>query len=123
MEKILKQKLTLPNYLSPYAKDILTRLLRKLPSQRLAAGKPDLQDIRTHKFFRTINWAQIATKECPPPIVPQIKHPEDTSCFDESFVSQPLDSPPHSPKGYLGKSLFKGFSYTHPHLLDPQNAP
>jgi hypothetical protein len=112
MEKILRQKLALPNYLSPFAKDILTRLLRKTPSQRLAAGKPNLADIRTHRFFRNIDWSAIAAKTAIPPIIPQVGHAEDVSCFDESFLSQPLDSPGHSPGEFLGKSLFQGFSYT-----------
>ncbi|KAI9011794.1 kinase-like domain-containing protein [Hyaloraphidium curvatum] len=124
MEKILKQKLSLPNYLSSFAKDLLTKLLRKTPGQRLAAGKPDLADIRAHRFFRNVDWPRVAAKEAEPPIRPHSGHPEDVTNFDESFVSQPLDSPHESPhSGFFSKSLFKGFSYTHPHILNPHLSP
>lgn len=52
-ENIVKQKLVLPYFLSPDAKDLLIRLLRKDPNKRLGAVMPkDMQTMKKHRFFR-----------------------------------------------------------------------
>jgi len=50
--KIINSKLSLPYFLSPDAKDLITRLLRKDPTKRLGYNMPkDLQTIKNHRFF------------------------------------------------------------------------
>lgn len=52
-ENIVKQKLVLPYFLSPDAKDLLIRLRRKDPNKRLGAVMPkDMQTMKKHRFFR-----------------------------------------------------------------------
>ncbi len=90
-EKILKQKLSLPYYLSADAKDLLTRLLRKEPKKRLGSNMPkDLQTIKNHRFFRKINWKKLETRELEPPIVPLITEPELAENFAQDFTDLPL---------------------------------
>ncbi|KAI9790935.1 MAG: Ribosomal protein S6 kinase alpha-5 [Piccolia ochrophora] len=87
LEKITKQKLVLPYFLGPDAKDLLTRLLRKEPSKRLGANMPrDLQTIKKHRFFRKIDWSKLERRELEPPIVPLITDPELAENFAGEFT-------------------------------------
>ena len=86
-DKIVKAKLVLPYFLSPDAKDLLTRLLRKEPKKRLGACMPkDMQTIKGHRFFRKIEWAKLERRETEPPIKPLITDPELAENFSSEFT-------------------------------------
>ncbi|KAL1971212.1 hypothetical protein VTN77DRAFT_164 [Rasamsonia byssochlamydoides] len=90
-EKIVRQKLTLPYFLGPDAKDLLTRLLRKEPHKRLGYHMPkDLETIKKHRFFRKIDWKRLARRELEPPIKPLITDPALAENFSTDFTSLPL---------------------------------
>jgi serine/threonine protein kinase len=112
-EKIVKQKLSLPYFLSPDAKDLLTRLLRKDPKKRLGYNMAkDMQTIRTHRFFRKINWKQLEARELEPPIQPLITDPELAENFAQDFRDLPLS--PVLTKSFLSEAQsnpFGGFSF------------
>ncbi|KAF2280075.1 uncharacterized protein EI97DRAFT_429841 [Westerdykella ornata] len=123
-EKILKQKLVLPYYLGPDAKDLLTRLLRKDPKKRLGANMPkDLQTIKSHRFFRKIDWKKLELRELQPPIQPLVTDPELAENFSSDFTDLPL-SPVVSRRelhfdegGPDGSDPFGGFSFVASHSL------
>ncbi|KAJ2899262.1 hypothetical protein MKZ38_003312 [Zalerion maritima] len=99
---ILKQKLVLPYFLSPDAKDLLTRLLRKEPAKRLGANMPrDLEIIKKHRFFRKIDWKKLANREADPPIQPMITDPELAENFAAEFTDLSL-SPTVTTKDMAG---------------------
>lgn len=86
-QNIVKQKLVLPYFLSPDAKDLLTRLLRKDPAKRLGTNMPkDLQSLKKHRFFRKIDWKKLAAREVEPPIQPMITDPELAENFAPEFT-------------------------------------
>ncbi|KLU84139.1 AGC/RSK/P70 protein kinase [Magnaporthiopsis poae ATCC 64411] len=86
-DNIVKQKLVLPYFLSPDAKDLLTRLLKKEPAKRLGANMPkDLATIKKHRFFRKIDWKKLAAREVEPPIQPMITDPELAENFAPEFT-------------------------------------
>ncbi len=88
---ILKQKLQLPYFLGPDAKDLLTRLLRKEPNKRLGGHTTkDLKTLKTHRFFRKIDWKKLEKRELEPPIRPVITDPELAENFDAEFTDLPL---------------------------------
>ncbi|KAJ5577066.1 AGC-kinase C-terminal [Penicillium sp. DV-2018c] len=90
-EKIVKQKLALPYFLGPDAKDLLTRLLRKEPSKRLGYhSQKDLQIIKNHRFFRKIDWAALERRELDPPIQPIVTDPALAENFSVDFTNLPL---------------------------------
>lgn len=114
-EKIVKQKLQLPYFLSPDAKDLLTRLLRKEPNKRLGANMPkDLQTIKSHRFFRKIDWKQLAKRELEPPIRPLITDPELAENFSKEFTDLAV-SPVMSMRksGIFGGGLDGGSASSH----------
>ncbi|MCJ1476030.1 serine/threonine protein kinase psk1 [Lambiella insularis] len=118
-EKILKQKLSLPYFLGPDAKDLLTRLLRKEPSKRLGGNMPrDLQTIKKHRFFRKIDWRLLERRELEAPIRPIITDPELAENFSRDFTELAI-SPTvgkHEGSGYgwgveEDTNPFGGFSF------------
>ncbi|PGH01230.1 AGC/RSK protein kinase [Helicocarpus griseus UAMH5409] len=90
-EKIIKQKLVLPYFLGPDAKDLLTRLLRKDPHKRLGYHiHKDIQTLKKHRFFRKIDWKALERRELEPPIKPLITDPALAENFSPDFTSLPL---------------------------------
>ena len=116
-EKILKSKLVMPYFLSPDAKDLLTRLLRKEPKKRLGGCMPkDMQIIKKHRFFRKIDWSKLEKREVEPPIKPLITDPELAENFSSEFtdlaVSPPVQSSRMPWEGVpCEQDPFGGFSF------------
>lgn len=90
-EKIVRQKLTLPYFLGPDAKDLLIRLLRKEPHKRLGYHMhKDIETIKKHRFFRKIDWKALARRELDAPIQPLITDPALAENFSADFTSLAL---------------------------------
>lgn len=124
-ENILKKKFVPPYYLSPDAKDLLIRLLRKKPKERLGANMPkDLNTIKKHRFFRKIDWKKLQRREVEPPFRPMVTDPAMAENFSKDFTGLTL-----SPTGVVKRTFtfenvgleedmvldgnpFGGFSYT-----------
>lgn len=121
-QNILTQKLKLPYYLSPDAKDLLTRLLRKEPSKRLGAGRNDVEMMKKHRFFKKIDWKLLERKELEPPIKPVITNAELAENFDREFTDRAVDMPEQRQRSRTLSTSdpFGGFSYVASHsLLEP----
>lgn len=118
-ERITRQKLVMPYFLGPDAKDLLTRLLRKEPNKRLGAHMPkDMAIIKKHRFFRRINWQKLAKREVEAPIKPFITNPELAENFAEEFTELALspvltshNGVPWSANPANENDPFGGFSY------------
>ncbi|KAJ2784154.1 hypothetical protein H4R18_001281 [Coemansia javaensis] len=91
-KNIAKMKVPYPNYLTPDAKDLIIRLLRKVPAKRIGYGPAGVANIKKHRFFRRIDWARLeADYECfTPPIVPSVSGDADVSNFAAEFTGQQL---------------------------------
>eukprot|EP00127_Corallochytrium_limacisporum_P005290 Clim_evm21s202 gene=Clim_evmTU21s202 len=119
MEKILKERLYLPHYLTNDAKDILRKLLKRNPNLRFGSGPNGVAQIKAHPFFRRIDWDKLLRKELDPPIKPQVEHDLDTQNFDTKFTSQlPIDSPCDTRLSPSVNEFFQGFTYVAPALMD-----
>ncbi|KIW23643.1 uncharacterized protein PV07_11827 [Cladophialophora immunda] len=111
-QNIMYQKLSLPYFLSPDAKDLLTRLLRKEPKKRLGVGPNDINIIKKHRFFRKIDWKKLEAKELEPPIQPLVTNPELAENFAKEFTDRAIDTLTRRHSRTLSKSdPFGGFSY------------
>ncbi|KIW83994.1 hypothetical protein Z517_03240 [Fonsecaea pedrosoi CBS 271.37] len=111
-QNIMYQKLSLPYFLSPDAKDLLTRLLRKEPKKRLGVGPNDINVIKKHRFFRKIDWKKLEAKELEPPIRPLVTNPELAENFAKEFTDRAIDTLTRRHSRTLSKSdPFGGFSY------------
>lgn len=95
-DRILKQKVKFPAYLSRECLSLLRQLLNKNPSKRLA----DSEQIRAHPWFASIDWDALRRKEIQPPILLDQSSP--TACFSPTLTRTSLRrvdlSAPHSPE-------------------------
>ncbi len=51
------------------------KLLQRSPYKRLGSGKADAEEIKSHEFFKGINWNDVLDRKLKPPI-PEIKKPK-----------------------------------------------
>lgn len=70
IETILKGKISLPAYLTPDARDLIRRLMKRQVSQRLGSGANDAVPIKNHQFFKHVNWDDVFERRLEPPIKP-----------------------------------------------------
>ncbi|KAJ2726131.1 hypothetical protein GGI07_000770 [Coemansia sp. Benny D115] len=89
-KSIERTKIKYPNYITPDAKDLIIRLLRKRPEKRIGHGPKGVADIKKHRFFRKINWEQLEKNhgKFTPPIVPVVIGDADVRNFDSDFTSE-----------------------------------
>ena len=59
----------------------------------------DLQTIKSHRFFKKIDWKKLEARELTPPIEPLITDPELAENFATDFTDLPL-SPVTTRKGF-----------------------
>lgn len=135
IETILKGKLNLPAYLTPDARDLIRRLMKRQVSQRLGSGPGDGMDVRSHPFFKNVNWKDVFERRLEPPIKPLLvswliawlidivsidcvilmimtlnlqRSEDDVSQFDTKFTKQiPVDSPEESTLSESANMIFQ----------------
>jgi serine/threonine protein kinase len=71
-----------PNGASRAAKDLISKLLTKDPTQRIGSLARGEREIFEHEWFADFDRHAMKRKELKAPWVPAIKNPFDTSCFD-----------------------------------------
>ena len=83
-----------PSRISELAKAVLTQLLQKDPGQRLGGSKRDVEEVKEHPFFDSINWQDLYNKKVPPPFTPVVTSETDVRNFDPEFTSENPDLTP-----------------------------
>ena len=119
-KRILRCEPPMPDFLSKDVTDFILKLLVKEPRTRMGGGPTDAEEVKAHKFFRSINWDDLLRKNIPAPFVPKINSDTDVSNFSEEFTSMvPADSPGIVPPNV--EKVFKGYSYVAPSVLFSEN--
>ncbi len=100
-------------YHSSESVDLITKLLIKDPTQRLA----QVDKIKAHPFFDGVDWECMAKKQVQTPYRPHLDSTDDTKHFDTDILSLPVESP-SSPRVSSGSlralgrdDEFAGFSF------------
>ena len=113
--KIQHGVLRFPPFLSENCKNLIVGLLNRDPRKRLGS-KDDVEDIKTHPFFSSMDWDALMKKQIESPYKPQVKGNDDTDNFDKTFTSEPcVDSV--VPQSELSKTVageenaFQGFTF------------
>lgn len=68
---ILFQEIPFPSYMSADAKSLISRLLDVNDKTRLGAGPNGAKDVKSHVFFKNIDWELLEQKHVEPPYKPQ----------------------------------------------------
>ncbi|XP_028808582.1 serine/threonine-protein kinase AtPK2/AtPK19 [Neltuma alba] len=108
-QKIIKDKIKLPAFLSSEAHSLLKMLLQKDATKRLGSGTRGSLEIKNHKWFKPINWRKLDSREVQPSFRPEVAGKHCVANFEKRWTDMPIvDSPAASPNGV---NLFKDFSY------------
>ncbi|KAM1095191.1 hypothetical protein ACFX13_010275 [Malus domestica] len=112
-QKIVKEKIKLPSFLSSEAHSLLKALLHKDPSKRLGSGPLGSEDIKRHKWFKPINWKKLDARQIQPSFRPEVAGKHCIANFDKCWTDMSVvDSPAASPNA--AGNPFTGFSYVRP---------
>jgi protein kinase A len=68
--------------LSPEAKDIICQFCTVDRSRRLGNISGRAERVKSHPFFRDVNWDDVYYRRHRGPIIPQIRFKGDAQCFD-----------------------------------------
>uniref|UniRef100_A0AAY4D0Z6 cGMP-dependent protein kinase n=1 Tax=Denticeps clupeoides TaxID=299321 RepID=A0AAY4D0Z6_9TELE len=88
-----------PKKITKNAANLIKKLCRDNPSERLGNLKNGVKDIQKHKWFEGFNWEGLRKGTLTPPIIPDVSSPTDTSNFD-SFPEDNDDPPPDDNSGW-----------------------
>ena len=86
-ERIRNAELSFPQQISVQAKDLLSKLLKRDPDERLGSGGQDATEIKVHPFFHDIDWTSLASGKTVTPWTPVTSGSLDTSHFDQEFTN------------------------------------
>lgn len=106
-KKIIKGFIAWPPEISAIAKDFMTRLLEREPCDRLGCLKGGSADVRTHQWFRGLDFAALEAREVPAPYVPSVKSGTDDSNFDYYDVDE---GKLNYPGEFKDRKMFKDFA-------------
>uniref|UniRef100_A0A3Q0RJZ6 cGMP-dependent protein kinase n=1 Tax=Amphilophus citrinellus TaxID=61819 RepID=A0A3Q0RJZ6_AMPCI len=82
-----------PKKITKSAANLIKRLCRENPSERLGNQKNGVKDIQKHKWFEGFNWEGLRQGTMDPPFIPTVDGPFDSSNFDY-FPKDEEDPPP-----------------------------
>ncbi|CAM8916058.1 unnamed protein product [Rhodiola kirilowii] len=111
-QRIINEKVKLPPFLTSEAHSLLKGLLEKDPLKRLGSGQKGAYEIKSHKWFKPINWRKLEAKELLPKFIPEVNGNECTANFDRCWTTMPPnDSPAGTPSA---GEHFQGYTYVPP---------
>lgn len=85
--------------ISKNAQNLIKKLCRETPSDRLGFGRGGIREIQKHKWFEGFNWDGLKKRTLKPPITPHVKSATDTSNFDD-YPDEEDDPPPDDVTGW-----------------------
>lgn len=122
---ILEKPIRIPRFLSVKASHVLKGFLNKDPKERLGCRpQTGFSDIKSHAFFRSIDWDLLEKKQALPPFQPQITDDYGLDNFDTQFTSEPVQLTPDDEDALkrIDQSEFEGFEYISPLLLSTEES-
>lgn len=89
-----------------YCRDLIKKLLVVDRTRRLGNMKNGADDVKRHRWFRSIDWDAVPQRRLKPPIVPKVSNDGDTSNFEAYPEDDWNKMPPVPPKDL---EIFKNF--------------
>ena len=111
-ELITRGKLAFPTAFSADAKDFLKKILVQDPASRLGGGPEDIEEMKKHPFFASIDFDKLARRQITPPYKPQVSGDDDFRNFDKEFTSEAVQDT-FVPESTLHEAAdaFTGFTF------------
>src|SRR3989338_4361671 len=98
-------------------------LLERDPARRLGCGPRGADDIKSHPFFRPIDWGKLYNRRIEAPFKPALQNEFDTRFFATEFTRElPMDSFVDSTIPDFMQREFEGFSYVATNEFAPSPA-
>ncbi|KAK7847298.1 serine/threonine-protein kinase atpk2/atpk19 [Quercus suber] len=112
-QKIVKEKIKLPAFLSSESHSLLKGLLQKEASKRLGSGPTGSEEITRHKWFKPINWKKLEARQIQPSFRPEVAGKQCVANFEKRWTDMPVVVSPAASPNASG-NVFMGFSYVKP---------
>jgi serine/threonine protein kinase len=109
---LYKKKITIPEFITDEAKDLISNLLIPNPKKRLGYGPDGAKKIKEHPYFEGINWDDAWNKKLEPPFVPNLRDETDLKYFDKMFTEEKIEGSKVSEvPSSIANSDYKGFTF------------
>lgn len=87
-----------PSYVSSRARNIIEKLCKAIPNERLGCQRNGVKDIKAHRWFLGFDWMKLNEGKLTAPFKPKLKSTTDTKYF-EAFKKD-TDCPPEETSGW-----------------------
>ncbi|EFA04087.1 cGMP-dependent protein kinase, isozyme 1-like Protein [Tribolium castaneum] len=87
-----------PSYVSSKARNIIEKLCRAIPSERLGCQRNGVKDIKSHRWFLGFDWVKLNEGKLTAPFKPKLKSSTDTRYFEQ--FKKDNDCPPEETSGW-----------------------
>ena len=84
---IINDDIDFPSFVSPVAKQFISKLLEKDPDRRLGSGEFGFETIKNHPFFEGLNWDDLLNKRIAPEWIPEDKCEENEIITECNFTN------------------------------------
>ena len=109
---LYKKKITIPEFVTPEAKDLISLLLIPNPKKRLGYGPDGVKKIKEHPYFEGVNWEDAWNRKLQPPFVPNLEGETDLKYFDKMFTNEKIEGSKVSEvPSSIANSEYKGFTF------------
>nr|XP_057925260.1 cGMP-dependent protein kinase 1-like [Doryrhamphus excisus] len=88
-----------PEKVAENAADLIKKLCRDEPKERLGGQRNGVKDIQRHKWFDGFDWERLKKGTLTPPITPDVSSATDTGNFD-TFPEDSEEAPPDDNSGW-----------------------
>ncbi|XP_055920504.1 cGMP-dependent protein kinase, isozyme 2 forms cD4/T1/T3A/T3B isoform X3 [Eupeodes corollae] len=88
-----------PRNITRNASNLIKKLCRDNPAERLGYQRGGISEIQKHKWFDGFYWDGLQNRSLEPPILPTVKNPTDTTNFDD-YPPDPDGPPPDDATGW-----------------------
>lgn len=109
-KRICKAEYEFPggNFMTGESKNLIRQMLVVDPLERLGCLAGGHDDIKTHPFFRDLDFGKIEKKEIKAPWIPAVKHPLDGGNFRD-WEEEEEEDEKEKPLSAKEQRLFKDF--------------
>lgn len=95
--------------------------MQRDPEKRLGSGPEGGKNIKSHPFFKDLDWVKLENRELEAPWKPKVKGEQDTSQIDTVFTAEkPQDSYVETTlnDAVARENNFDGFTFVAPNAMD-----